>query len=227
MTLGRKPRRERIRSRALTDEIEEKAEPLDVGNGVERRDLCESCARAALGQLAEHGSDVAQVARRSSEADEIERRRFGRRNAHRSGLGLDHRNRSRTHSAAHVERDARPPDARGPSRAIRDDLEQHRLLVSCSVERRRAEQADVVRLLEVPHEVIDEPGGRRRTGVAVLDGDDDVEASARSRDPLHVKSARRPTVQSAERYTDDQQKHAMGWPRAETRYLRCSPTGWT
>ena len=49
-----------------------------------------------------------------------------------------------------------------------------------------AQQTDVIRLFQVSHQVVDEPGGRRCSSDAILGEYDDVEAPPRTHDATLV-----------------------------------------
>jgi len=81
-------------------------------------------------------------------------------------------------------RDPNAPGVRRPGRPVGDDLEDHRLLVRGAVDRRGAEQPDVVRLTEEAHQVVDEPARRRTARLPVVERDD----GARAGSPSYVRS---------------------------------------
>ena len=112
-----------------------------------------------------HSGHVAQVARSRGEPDEIEGGRLRRGDPHRAGLRLNLGDRRGFDYPAHMKRNPHAAGACRSGQPVGDNLEDHRLLVSRAVNRRGTQQPDVVRLLQIAHQVVDEPA---RGGAACL-----------------------------------------------------------
>lgn len=78
-------------------------------------------------QLRQNRRHVAQVAGLRDMTNEIKSRRFGRRDAHGSGLRLDIHHRHFVDPCSRDKQDPPPPRAHRPGPAIRDDLKDHGL----------------------------------------------------------------------------------------------------
>ena len=88
--------------------------------------------------------------------------------------------------AAHMEPDPDTARPRRPCRPVRDDLEEHRLLVGCAMDRRRAQNSDIIGVTEEPHQVVDEPVRRLTASFPVFHGNDHIEAPAWIGDPAFL-----------------------------------------
>jgi hypothetical protein len=82
-----------------------------------------------------------------------------------------------------VEINPHPTGAGRTGGSIRDDLENHWLLVGCAMDRSGAQQPDIIRLAEKSHQVVDEPARRRAPRLSVFQGDDHVKTPSRICNP--------------------------------------------
>ena len=160
--------------------IEQVAEALRVRQvALGARGIEKVASVQALGQLGEHRHHVAEVPGGAEVPKQIERRGFRRRDVHRAGLGLDRQGGRALDVPLQEEADPRAAGHSGSELRTRDHLELLRLLVRGTVDGRRAQDGDVVRLVVERHQLVDEPARRRRAGRTVLDRHNHVETAAR------------------------------------------------
>lgn len=177
MALSAKPVGKRPGQSLLAQLLQQITQPLHLRHSI-RRGQCRQHNRIELfGELSQHRGDIAQVAGCGREANQIECGSFRSRNPQRPGLRLDRDHRDRLEVPAHVKPDLDPANNSRTGGPVSDDLRDHRLLVGCPVERGGTQQPDIVRLPEILHQIIDEPGSGGAACLPVLYWNEYVETA--------------------------------------------------
>ncbi len=128
-------------------------------------------------------------------AHDLEGRRFGRRNAHSSARRVFLYYRRAPEIMARHEHHANFAANERPAILGRHDLEALRMMMRRSVNLSRAQQGDIVGLVQLMHELWDELLRRQTAEFAIFGRDDDVKAAKWGRD---LASLLKPTQRRAD-----------------------------
>ena len=164
--------------------------------------FCSGCAylRAQVGQ---HGCDAVDRACSMRVAKQIKPRQFGRRHLHAARIRLVVADGGRhVHHVPPVEeRQDRSSRSDFRHALIGDDLKLHDGLMRGAMQLCGLEQADIVRMSLMLHEVIDVPGRRRRAARKILRRDHYIETVSRIEDRSFLLQAFRRGEKPARRDT--------------------------